>query len=44
MTVTDSYTIDITHILADTIEELLGEGQRPHMVISNIKRYGKCAN
>ena len=35
---TDSYTIDIANIIADKIEELLGGGQRPHMIISNIKR------
>jgi hypothetical protein len=37
-TVTDSYTINITNIIADTIEEILGEGNRPYKVISNLKR------
>jgi hypothetical protein len=35
---TDYYTINITNIISDTIEELLGEGNRPYKVISNLER------
>ena len=37
-TVTDQWTIEVSHVVADTIESLFGEGQRPHMIISNLKR------
>ena len=35
-TVTDAYTIELATVMADTIEEQLGD--RPHLVISNLKR------
>jgi len=38
VTVTDGYTIELTRQIVKTIEEELGEGKRPYMVINNIKR------
>ena len=35
-TVTDAYTIELATVMADTIEEQLGD--RPHLIISNLKR------
>jgi len=38
VTVTDGYTIELTREIVKTIEEELGGGRRPYMVINNIKR------
>ena len=37
-TVTDSYTIELAHMIADRLEELLF-GQRPHIIICNMRRF-----
>jgi len=38
VTVRDSRTIETTEAVADALEELLGEGARPHVVISHLRR------
>ena len=37
----DSLTIEIARIIGLTIEDVLGEGLRPYMVINHIHRLGQ---
>jgi hypothetical protein len=38
-TITDLHTIEVAEIASEAIEEALGNGMRPHMIVSNLRRW-----